>query len=346
MHKFAQQLRTHEGPTNKRFELHNILWKKFDDGTDHIIIDGIEEANGEITNTIQSPTFFKGKDLLFVASFYNNDVTMSQFHVISHLCESFAKSLTVLLPYYSTATMERVDIYKDGVVPTASTLARFFNGLPSMGYPIRLMTYDLHTLQNRFFISGHALASLHTATKLMVEEIKLHPDIDALAFPDAGAHKRFAELFKTVITKDKTITCEKVREGAKRFIKVIEGETVVKQAVHILIVDDILNSGGTLIACAEKLRELNGKVKISIYTTHAVFGPKFFENLDDSKFERFESVYTTDSIPNTVTDWKSEGLPTTTIRIPRESAENTNHKSSLKIKLHIFKLAQQVIKDL
>jgi phosphoribosylpyrophosphate synthetase len=271
---------------------------------------------------------------------------MSQFHVISHLCESFAKSLTVLLPYYSTATMERVDIYKDGVVPTASTLARFFNGLPSMGYPIRLMTYDLHTLQNRFFISGHALASLHTATRLMVDEITVNKHIDALAFPDAGAHKRFSDLFKSVITKEKTITCEKVREGDRRFIKVIEGENVIQTANHILIVDDILNSGGTLIECASKLREINRDVKISIYTTHAVFGPKFFENLNSSKFAHFDMVYTTDSIPNTITEGSSGNLPNTTINIPRESAENIKHVSSRKIKLHIFKLAQQVIKDL
>ena len=34
----------------------------------------------------------------------------------------------------------------------ASTLARLFSNLPRVGKPIRVMTYDLHTLQNRFYL--------------------------------------------------------------------------------------------------------------------------------------------------------------------------------------------------
>ena len=347
MQEFAENLQSH-ATGDKRFLLYSTKWEKFPDGTDDIVIEGERHLGirGGIKTKINSPTFFKGKDLLFVASFYNNDVTMSQFHVMSHLCESFAKSLTVLLPYYSTATMERVDINKDGVIPTASTLARFFNGLPSMGTPIRLMTYDLHTLQNRFFITGHAVASLHTATMLMRDEIQRMGSIDALAFPDAGAHKRFADLFEPAISKDMTITCEKVREGGKRFITVVKGGSIIPSVKHILIVDDILNSGGTLIECAKKLKEINPGVKISIYTTHAVFGPDFFTNLNVGNFIMFDTVYTTDSIPNNVTEGMSGDTPYTTIKIPRESNAFTKHTTSLKIKLKIFKLAPQVIKDL
>ena len=229
MTAFATGLQEIKTP-DKQFELYDTYWDKFADGTDNITLGAIErDTDKSGLSKIDSPTFFKGKNLLFIASFHSNDATMSQFHVIAHLCESFAKSLTVLLPFYSTATMERVDINHDGVVPTASTLARFFNGLPSMGYPIRLMTYDLHTLQNRFYLTGHTVASLHTATTLMTDVIRKMKapggsvtPIDALAFPDAGAHKRFGKLFQTEISERNTITCEKVRNGTKRTITVIE----------------------------------------------------------------------------------------------------------------------------
>jgi phosphoribosylpyrophosphate synthetase len=226
MKTFAERLESRGRSSNKLFQLYKTNWGKFEDGTDNITLGYTKNDNdGNALSMIDSPTYFKGKDLLFVASFHSNDVTMSQFHVLAHLCESFAKSLTVLLPFYSTATMERVDINHDGVVPTASTLARFFNGLPSMGYPIRLMTYDLHTLQNRFYVTGHAIASLHTATNLIRKKIKTL-GIDTLAFPDAGARKRFSSLFKE-IARDRVITCEKVRIGEQRLISVIDGSDLL-----------------------------------------------------------------------------------------------------------------------
>jgi hypothetical protein len=69
------------------------------------------------------------------------------------LAESFIESLTVVLPFYPTATMERV--VSEGTVATASTLARLFNSLPSCGRPTCLLIYDVHTLQNRFYLSNH-----------------------------------------------------------------------------------------------------------------------------------------------------------------------------------------------
>jgi hypothetical protein len=50
----------------------------------------------------------------------------------------------------SSGTMERV--VKEGQVATAATYAHMFSSLPSCGRPTRLMVYDLHTLQNRFYL--------------------------------------------------------------------------------------------------------------------------------------------------------------------------------------------------
>jgi phosphoribosylpyrophosphate synthetase len=355
---FATKLKDAE-TQYKRFVLYDTDWGKFEDGTDNITLGKIRVGgNGNVISQIDRPTYFKGKDLLFIASFHSNDVTMSQFHVLAHLCESLAKSLTVLLPFYPTATMERVDIHHDGSVPTASTLARLFNGLPSMGYPIRLMVYDIHTLQNRFFLTGHAVASVHTASELMrgiIERMNRQgPNlketaIDSLAFPDAGAHKRFAKLFQPVITEENTIICEKVRgAGTKRIVTVIEGEARLKSNAikHILIVDDILNSGGTLLECAKVLKEKSSgvtenQIKVSAYITHAIFNKAFFDSVAAGKFKIFENVYITDSIPNTIT--RTELGYLTNITIPRES---TMHVSNDKINIKIIELASQVINDL
>ena len=286
-----------------------------------------------------------------MASFHSNDTTMSQFHVIAHLCESFAKTVTVLLPYYSTATMERVDITRDGsqgAVPSANTLARLFNGLPSVGYPIRLMTYDLHTLQNRFYITGHACASLHTAVPIMIQKIKSQPidsRIDAIAFPDAGAHKRFSDLFGEQITLMPVI-CGKVRNGNSRIVTVMDGKETLANAKHILIVDDQTKTGGTLAQCALVLRTLakeqdNHAIRISAFVTHTVFDKNFITNKGGGLLTALDNFYTTDSIPNVIT--RSKAANSVQVTIPRET---TPYFFSATANVEVLHLAPQVVQDL
>lgn len=71
-----------------RFTFHPTHWKKFPDGTDSIEIGGFTPRN-----------LISGEHVLFLASFHNNDVTLSQFQVMICLLQSFIESLTVVLPY-------------------------------------------------------------------------------------------------------------------------------------------------------------------------------------------------------------------------------------------------------
>merc|ERR550537_1914471 len=133
--------------------------------------------------------------VLFLADFHSNDAMLSQFHVLVMLCESFIASLTIFLPYLPTATMERSEI--EGEVATANTVSRMLSCLPPHGTPTRVMFYDLHTLQNRFYLHTGAIATLHTAIPLLKKELMMKPKrtstlltaINGLAFPDEGAQK-------------------------------------------------------------------------------------------------------------------------------------------------------------
>ena len=91
-----------------RFTYHETTWGKFPDGTDNICVSGLSPYN-----------LISGSHVLFLASFHNNDVTLSQYQVMIVLLQSFVESVTVVLPYYPVGTMERVT--KEGTVATAST---------------------------------------------------------------------------------------------------------------------------------------------------------------------------------------------------------------------------------
>jgi phosphoribosylpyrophosphate synthetase len=343
MRDFVDMLCTKSnGRDGHKFTKVNTKWDKFTDGADYI----------QLTE-VKSPTHFKGKNILFVASFHNNDATMSQYHVIAHLCESLAKSLTVLLPYYNNSTMERMDINKPTEIPTANTIARLFNGLPSLGYPIRIMTYDLHTLQNRFYVTGHAIASLHTATTLMVQYIQNQAEdekFNILAFPDAGAHKRFADLLKDAIKENMTIICGKERDnkdpsGVNKKVNIqidIKDDPQLSRK-RILIVDDILKSGGTFLKCASVLKAQHKSAKISVFTTHSVLADNFTETFNEASKELIDDVYTTNSIPNKFTEANNEdGTLTTKIHRPRDKEAIAYYGPPF----HVLDLTELVLDDL
>ena len=263
-----------------RFKFHPTTWGKFPDGTDKIIIGGYTPTNE-----------LAGEHVVLLCSFHNNDVTWSQFQVMIVLLQSFIESLTVVLPFYPVGTMERV--VTEGEVATANTYAQMFSTLPSCGRPTRLMTYDIHTLQNRFYLSGATLASLHTTIPCLLP--LLGPaGVDAVAFPDDGAAKRFKHMFDA--DRYAIIVCGKVRDGDKRVVTVQDGDATGRR---VIVIDDLVQTGGTLYECGAKLLEL-GAASVSAFVAHGVFPRdawrRFARGGDRDVFSKF---YVTNSIPTT-----------------------------------------------
>jgi phosphoribosylpyrophosphate synthetase len=72
------------------------------------------------------------------------------------------------------------------------------------------------------------------------------------------------------------VICTKVRDGNERIVKLKEGDP---QGRHVIIVDDLVQSGSTLIEC-QKLLAAMGAAKVSAYVTHAVFPKRSWERFD------------------------------------------------------------------
>jgi len=235
-----------------RFRYHKSSWAKFSDGMDNIELGGFTPIN-----------LIRGRHVLLLSSFHNNDVILQLFHAMIVLQQSFIESLTVVLPFYPVATMERV--LKEGQIATANTTAQLFCGLPSGGKPIRLIIYDLHTLQNRFYWNSSCVADLRTAVPLLLSELKRSGSkIDCIGFPDDGAAKRFGCLFPDYKSH---LVCAKKRDGDKRSVTVHDGDAKGK---HVIIVDDLVRTGGTLIEAAEVIKAQGAK-SVSVFCVHAVF---------------------------------------------------------------------------
>eukprot|EP01121_Diplochlamys_sp_Union-15-3_P014811 TRINITY_DN477_c0_g1_i3.p1 TRINITY_DN477_c0_g1~~TRINITY_DN477_c0_g1_i3.p1 ORF type:complete len:319 (-),score=40.31 TRINITY_DN477_c0_g1_i3:58-1014(-) len=258
---------------------HEDLWKKFEDGLPNLMIENVQDI--------------RGRDVVFFADFLDPGTMFEQLAVMYALPRYFIRSLTVVMPYFPTGTMERVD--EEGQIATAFTLAVILSAIPlsSMG-PAKLIIYDIHALQERFYFGNNVIPLLLTAIPAFKEKLEENHKGEsiAIAFPDDGACKRFGRMFENY----ETIICAKVRDGDKRVVTIKEGQP---KGYHVFIIDDLIKTGGTLIECKNALLS-KGALKVSAFVTHAVFPLESYNKFTGEGPDQFQHFYTTDSCPTTV----------------------------------------------
>ncbi|KAI5679242.1 hypothetical protein M9H77_10192 [Catharanthus roseus] len=264
-------------------ELRSISWRTFEDGFPNLFI---SNAHG-----------IRGQHVAFLGSFSSPGVIFEQLSVIYALPKLFVSSFTLVLPFFPTGTSERME--EEGDVATAFTLARILSNIPiSRGGPTSLVIFDIHALQERFYFGDNILPCFESGIPMLLNRLQRLPDSDniSIAFPDDGAWKRFHKQLQHF----PTIVCAKVREGDQRIVRLKEGDP---KGRHVVIVDDLVQSGGTLIEC-QKVLAKHGATKISAYVTHGIFPNRSWERFQHDNGGNPDNGMTyfwiTDSCPQTV----------------------------------------------
>tara|TARA_B100000003_G_scaffold104743_1_gene93809 strand:- start:1893 stop:2918 length:1026 start_codon:yes stop_codon:yes gene_type:complete len=274
MEQMAREIAAIDG----NVELGEIQWRTFADGFPNIFVNNAEQVHG--------------RHVAFLASFHNASVIFQQLSVIYSLPKMFVASFRLILPFFPTGTFERVD--KEGEIPTAVTMARMLSTIPhSRGGPTDMIVFDIHALQERFYFGDSVTPLFCSGIPLLLAKLERLEDAAdvVIAYPDEGACKRFHNFF----SKYDEVVCTKVREGDKRIVTIKEGKPMGK---HVVIVDDLVQSGGTLIECAKVLRR-EGASAVSAYVTHGVFPNESWRRFTDPA-AGFANFWITDSCPQTV----------------------------------------------
>ncbi|ONK79547.1 uncharacterized protein A4U43_C01F7490 [Asparagus officinalis] len=262
--------------------LQSISWRSFADGFPNLFINNAHDI--------------RGQHVAFLASFSSPAVIFEQISVIFALPKLFIASFTLVLPFFPTGSFERME--EEGDVATAFTMARILSMVPkSRGGPTSLVIYDIHALQERFYFGDDVLPCFETGIPLLLQRLRQLPDANniTIAFPDDGAWKRFHKQLQHF----PMVVCAKVREGDKRIVRLKEGNP---EGQHVVIVDDLVQSGGTLIEC-QKVLAAHGASKVSAYVTHGVFPKNSWErftNTNNGSECPFANFWITDSCPLTV----------------------------------------------
>ncbi len=242
-------------------------------------------ANGEIF--IRFRESVRGTDAFVLQSHTQpiNKWIMEQLIMIDALKRASAKRITVIVPFYGYA---RQDKKHRGREPVS---ARLMADLFTTAGADRLMTVDLHTSQIQGFFDGPVdhlfalpLLADHVASRVATDEI-------TVVSPDAG-RVRVAERWTDVLGAPLAIIHKRRDPDVPNQVRVFEVVGDVKDRVCV-VVDDMIDTGGTIVKAAETLFE-NGAKDVIVAATHGILSDPARDRLQQS---RISEVVVTDTLP-------------------------------------------------
>ncbi len=259
--------------------------KKFSDGEIYIEIN--ENIRGNSIFVIQS------------VSSPANDNLMELLLCIDALKRSSAKNITAVIPYFGYARQDRK------VVPRTSISAKLVSNLITKAGADRVVTIDLHAgqIQGFFDIPVDNLFATPIFARHVRKKIK-NKNLICVA-PDVGGTERARALGKFLHAGLAIIDKRRPAPGKSEVMNVIgnvKGKTCI-------IVDDIIDSGGTIVNAANALIERGAK-EVHVYVTHGVLSGKAIERIKNSKIKR---LVITDTIDNSDKVEKAKNIDILTI---------------------------------
>jgi ribose-phosphate pyrophosphokinase len=229
----------------------------------------------------------RGEDVFVVqsTSFPANDHMMELLIIMDALRRASARRITAVVPYFGYARQDR----KSGSRTPIS--AKLVANLITRAGADRVMTLDLHAgqIQGFFDIPTDNLF----AGPVMVRDIQDHYDLrnTVVVSPDVGGVVRARALAKRLGTPLAIVDKRRERPGESEVMNVI-GDVKGK---HCILIDDIVDSGGTLCNAADALLA-EGAQDAAAYITHGVLSGGAVSRIAASKLK---NLVITDSIQPT-----------------------------------------------
>ena len=244
--------------------------RKFSDGEIYI----------EINENIRGNSIF----LIQSVSSPANDNLMELLLCIDALKRSSAKNITAVIPYFGYARQDRK------VAPRTSISAKLVSNLITKAGADRVVTVDLHAgqIQGFFDIPVDNLF----ATPIFARHVKKKLKIKNLicVSPDVGGVERTRALARKLDVGIAIIDKRRPAPGKSQVMNVI-GNVNNKTCI---IIDDIIDSGGTIVNAAQALLNRGAK-EVHVYITHGVLSGQAVERIKKSNIKK---LVITDTIDN------------------------------------------------
>jgi len=241
-------------------------------------------SDGEISVEIHDNV--RGADVFIIQSTCapTNDNLMELIVMIDAFRRASAGRITAVIPYFGYARQDR-RVRSARVPITARVVADF---LSSVGVD-RVLTIDLHAEQ----IQGFFDVPVDNAfgTPILLDDMFKRDFVDPVVVsPDIGGVVRARATAKLLNDTDLAIIDKRRPKANVAQVMNIIGDVKDRDCI---IVDDLIDTGGTLAKAADALKQ-HGARKVYAYATHAVFSGSAAKNLEESVIDE---IIVTDSIP-------------------------------------------------
>jgi ribose-phosphate pyrophosphokinase len=238
-------------------------------------------SDGEFQTSLEETV--RGKNVFLVQSTIPpTDNLFELLLMVDAAKRASAKQVIAVIPYFGFARQDRKDR------PRVAIGAKLVANLLTAAGVDRVITMDLHADQIQGFFDvpvDHLYAS--TIFLPYVEQLNL-PNL-TIAAPDMGGAKR-ANAYAKYLKSD-VVICYKQRTKAN----IVDSITVIGEVEgkHIVLVDDLIDTAGTLTKAADMMIE-KGALSVRAVCTHAVLSGKAYETIEKSKLLE---LIVTDTIP-------------------------------------------------
>src|SRR5919106_6033135 len=234
----------------------------------------------------------RGADIFVLqsTSYPANDHLMELLIIIDALRRASARRITAVIPYFGYARQDRK------VGSRAPISAKLVANLITHAGVDRVMTLDLHAAQIQGFFDI-PVDNLF-ASPVMVRDIKERFDLSnvMVVSPDVGGVVRARSLAKRINTPLAIIDKRRERAGESEVMNVI-GDCA---GYTCILIDDIVDSGGTLVNAADALLA-NGAKEVYAYITHGVLSRGAAARITTSRLKELvitDSILPTEAVRN------------------------------------------------
>ena len=242
-------------------------------------------ANGEIY--VRPQESVRGADCFVIQSHSApiNDNIIEQLVTIDALKRASARRITAVIPFLGYSRQDKK------VMPREPITARLIADLFMKAGADRLVSVDLHTGQLQGFISKpwDSLTALPIITDYLTD--KLDDEKRTILSPDAGGVKR-AERYAKHLGGSVAFIYKRRDPGEHNKSEALSMAGKVTDR-HVVIVDDMIDTAGTVCNAAEMVKEFGAK-SVRIAATHGIFSEPA---LDRIKNAPIEEVIVTNTLP-------------------------------------------------
>ncbi|MDC1260022.1 ribose-phosphate pyrophosphokinase [Pseudomonadota bacterium] len=226
----------------------------------------------------------RGEDMFVIqsTSYPANDNLMELLVSLDALRRASARRITAVIPYYGYARQDR----KSG--PRTPISAKLVANLITKAGADRVLTMDLHAgqIQGFFDIPTDNLFASPVFLKDIEERYNNKPVV--IVSPDVGGVVRARAIARRINANLAIIDKRREKAGSSEVMNIIGDVT----NHHCILVDDIIDSGGTLCNAAKALIDV-GAISVDAYVTHGVLSGSAVTRISNSPLEM---LVTTDSI--------------------------------------------------